>query len=140
VAIAPDGKSAALASCARFALVNSSNPNLWRACVEGRVLVLDLQATRLRYELVGHKNWVSSLAFSPDGKTLASGSRDGTILLWDTDRRKVVDFPLLQKGWVRSLAFSPDGKTLASGGCSNPQPIHQGRSELCQTGEIRLWD
>jgi WD40 repeat protein len=34
-------------------------------------------------QLAGHKGWVKALAFAPDGKTLASGSRDTTVLLWD---------------------------------------------------------
>jgi WD40 repeat protein len=63
----------------------------------------------------GHEDRVTALAFAPDGKTLASGSRDSTIRLWDLatgiGRRKLVG----QEGEVRSLAFFPDGKTLASG-------------------------
>jgi WD40 repeat protein len=66
--------------------------------------------------LTGHIRSVVSLAFSPDGKTLASGSADGTIRLWDVTTHQPLG-PALT-GHIRSvvsLAFSPDGKTLASG-------------------------
>ena len=62
---------------------------------------------------------VTSVAFSPDGKTLASGSWDNTIILWDVSNRQSpvqLGAPLSGHGIVvDSVAFSPDGKTLASG-------------------------
>ena len=67
----------------------------------------------------GHVNWVTSVAFSPDNKTLLSGSHDGTLILWDvvTSRQlrsieghRHEDHPAA----VTSVAFSPDGKTLLS--------------------------
>jgi WD40 repeat protein len=70
------------------------------------------------------------VAFSPDSKTLASGSSDGSVSLWDvaTARRQAIlkGHP----GQVWCVAFSPDGKTLACGtsGYEN------------SPGEIRLWD
>jgi WD40 repeat protein len=66
--------------------------------------------------LRGHKNSVASVAFSPDGKTLASGSWDKTIVLWDIATHQPLGQPLTgHSGIVYSVAFSPDSGTLASG-------------------------
>ena len=75
--------------------------------------------------LTGHTNSVWSLTFSPDGRTLASGSLDGTIRLWNvaTGQSKQI----LTEDIVTKVVFSPDGKTLAS---------ITGRWE----GTINLWE
>ena len=65
--------------------------------------------------LAGHTAEVLSLAFRPDGKMLASGSRDGTIKLWDV-ASATISATLNGHAPVRSVAFSPDGRTLATGG------------------------
>ena len=64
--------------------------------------------------LTGHGNGVQSVAFSPDGRTLASAGADGLIKLWEMRSSK--ELATLNGGNVWSVAFSPDGRILASGG------------------------
>lgn len=64
--------------------------------------------------LEGHNSWVRSLAFSPDGKILASGSSDRTVKLWDLAAGRNYHTLTGHSGYVFSLAFSPDGQILAS--------------------------
>ena len=72
--------------------------------------------------LTGHRDIVLCVSFSPDGKTLASGSRDNTVRLWDTNTGQHKKALTGHTDWVFSVSFSPDGKTLASG--SVDQRVH----------------
>ena len=64
---------------------------------------------------VGHSVKVLSVAFSPDGNLIASGSADATIKLWNRNGRLLRTFNG-HTGMVASIAFSPDGRTILSGG------------------------
>ena len=70
---------------------------------------------RERNRLEGHDSMVISVSFSPDGKTLASGSADKTIRLWNLETGKEIRTLPGHDEWVFSVNFSPDGQTLASG-------------------------
>ena len=70
---------------------------------------------RLKQTLTGHRNTVIPVAFSPDGKTLATGSMDKTIKMWDAQTGALKQTLTGHSNGVHALAFSPDGKTLASG-------------------------
>jgi WD40 repeat protein len=90
------------------------------------VRLWNAESGQLVNTLIGHKHTdVYSVAFSPDGKTLASVGDDGIILLWDVKSGQRINSLKHYECWVASVAFSPDGNTLASA-VSNP--------------EVRLWD
>src|SRR6476469_9417247 len=63
----------------------------------------------------GHTNYVFSVAFSPDGQTIVSGSEDKTIRLWKLDGTRLGNPFTGHDGRVNSVAFSPDGQTIVSG-------------------------
>ncbi len=81
-----------------------------------RVVPAHAPTWRCVHTLVGHSNAVTSVAFSPDGATLASGSEDKTIEMWKLETGKRWYTLTGHSDWVNCVAFSPDGATLASGG------------------------
>ena len=74
---------------------------------------------------LGHQSSVSTVAFSPDGMTLASGSDDDTVRLWEVATGNEIRRFLGHQSSVWTVAFSPDGKVLASGSDDN---------------SVRLWE
>ena len=69
--------------------------------------------------ITGHTDGVRSVCFSPDGKTLASGSADNTVRLWAATTGQHLKTLIGHTEGVESVCFSPDGKTLASGSADN---------------------
>jgi WD40 repeat protein len=81
---------------------------------EGGIRFWDLSARSAVISLKGHSGSITSMAFSPDGRLLATGSNDNTVKLWDLAAKREVVTLRGHAGWVTGVAFSPDGRTLAT--------------------------
>jgi WD40 repeat protein len=100
---------------------------------EGSIKLWDAASGEVRATLLEHEGSVLSLAVAPDGKSLASGSADGKVKIWDLETQKTT-VTLPHEFWVQSVAFSPDGKWLAAGSGIDSD------AGKALAGKIRLWD
>jgi WD40 repeat protein/serine/threonine protein kinase len=112
-----DGKLLAVAEGASATQTeqHSGSLSLWR---------IEDQQPRDRAVLTGHHDLVTSVAFSPDGALLASGSKDRTAILWDVARKQPLATFDEHQAQVNSVRFSPDGSLVATGS---------------RDGTIKLW-
>lgn len=101
-ALSPDGKTLAVGGFADAARKDSP------------IYLVSLASGGIERVLRGHTGGIFALAFTPDGKQLASGSVDKTIRLWTVATGQCVQTLEGHTDTVRNIAFAPDGRRLAS--------------------------
>ncbi len=111
LAYSPDGK--VLASAQSGAPWHTNPPG------KNAVTLLDARSGRVLRTLVGHTDNITEVAFSPDGKWVASASMDKTIRLWNAKNGQLSKLFFGHTDWVRSVVFSRDGSTLLSASRDN---------------------
>ncbi|MFB2894540.1 NB-ARC domain-containing protein [Aerosakkonemataceae cyanobacterium BLCC-F50] len=107
-------------------------PLLVSGSSDSTVRVWNVKTGECLQVMEGHANWVRSVAFSPDGQTVASGSEDHTIKLWNVHTGQCQHTLKGHSNWVRSVAFSSDGGTLASGSGDHSVKLWDVATGCCQ--------
>ncbi|HEX8200849.1 MAG TPA: hypothetical protein VF590_10195 [Isosphaeraceae bacterium] len=91
----------------------------------GRVAIRDARTGRLEGTLAGHGAAVGGVAFSPDGRRVATASHDRTAKVWDSASFREIRALTTHSDRVHGVAYSPDGRSLATAG---------------EDAAVRVWD
>lgn len=118
LAFSPNGRALLSGGCATFATL--------RSCAGGEAILWDVAEQKIVRRLLGHTDMIASVAYHPDGETVATGSYDGTIRFWNATSGEQIGRPInAHAEYVLGISFSPDGKMIAS---------------VSRDTTIKLWD
>lgn len=92
---------------------------------DSTVHLWDVETGKSLGDAFQHQDSILDLAFSPDGKSVITGSADQTAMIWDFATRRPVAGPLKHEGFVSAVAFSPDGKFVLT---------------VCFDQTVRIWE
>ncbi|MBW4555415.1 MAG: pentapeptide repeat-containing protein [Trichormus sp. ATA11-4-KO1] len=119
------GHGSGVWALATFPLHNDPSSQILASGEDQTVKLWDIDTGKCIKTLKGHTNWVRTVAFHPQGKTIASAGADETVRIWDIDTGDCLQILRNHTNWLLSITYSPDGKTLASGGSDK---------------QVRIWD
>lgn len=120
-ALAPDGSRLAVGGFRALTPIN-----------DHRLLVISLPDGQLEHCLKGHLGPIHGLAFSPDGRRLASASHDETVRVWNMQDGREIWTLRGHTNNVMSVAWSPDGKRLVSGSWDRTARIWSAQSGMTE--------
>jgi len=124
VAFSPNGKILATGGSSKYKSAEGKTTTIY---------LWDPDTGELSHTLSGHSHRVNSLAFSPDGHILASGSNDETIKIWNLKTGELLHNLTGHSANVRTVAITPDGKTLVSSGGGGIKVWNLATGELLRT-------
>jgi tRNA A-37 threonylcarbamoyl transferase component Bud32/outer membrane protein assembly factor BamB len=130
LAVSPDGTQLAAGTgdgSERCAVRGRFRAIVWRAS-DGKEL----------HRLAGHTGAVRAVAFSPDGRTLATGGFDGTVRVWNLDTGTQVLKIDAHDGYAERAFYLPDGKRIIS--CGGPSDVQNAGGGAGEGGAVKVWD